>query len=518
MKKIITNEILRSALGVACLSLVACSTHQPLSKREVLQPADKSRESVSKIQQNNAAPSTDLKSDITQSKAKSIVEIRTKAQELKFTDNRWRNFPISLELNAVPLRTVFEMFHEISGVNVLIGSEVKGELSLQMTEVDWVELMQLILKKENLVSEVNPSGTIVSIHSSQFIAQQSELIQKALAARYTASKAYSNVESKVTAIVKLDYAKPDVMAQQLKDIIASLEPSQAGATPSSAGGRASFIIDARTNSLVVQATEQDLEWIKSAIITLDRPTRQVLVEVYIIEATDDFQYQLGSRLGMFKNIDDRRFVTTGTLGGGTPPVSHGDVGVGATAGSVASNTVPGLTTGGGIAAAFEFAGADIRTQLEGMQRDSLIKIVSNPKLFILDNETAEIADGQEVPYTTQAQLGATPSVQFKEAALKMKVQPSVIGDGNVYLNLEVNKDTPLTGTPPPISKKQLKTKLLVRDGGIAMIGGITKSEESALREGVPFFGKLPFFGNLFSYKRDINNKNQLYIFLAPRVL
>lgn len=518
MKNYIASTTICGALGVTFISLTSCSTHQPLGKRQVLQSAANSRDSVMSIQEKNPAPTTDLNSNTSSKREKNIVEIRTKTQDIKFTDPRWNDFPISLEFNAVPLRTVFEMFQRISDVNIVVGSEVKGDLTLQVSNVDWVELLQLILKNENLLSEVNPKGNIVTIHSAQFIAQQSELAQKALAARYAASKAYSSTESKATAIIKLDYSKPDVLSQQLKDIISALEPSQSGGQQTGVGGgRASFVVDARTNSLIVQSSEQDLEWIKAAIISLDKPTKQVLVEVYIVEATDDFQYQLGSRLGAFKNLDDPRLQVTGTLAG-TPPVAGGTLTTASTAGSFANNPVPGLTTGGGLVAAFELGGADIRAQLEGMQRDSLIKIVSNPKLFILDNETAEIADGQEVPYTTQAQLGATPSVQFKEAALKMKVQPSVIGDGNVYLNLEVNKDTPLAGTPPPISKKQLKTKLLIKDGGIAMIGGITKSEESALRDGVPFFGKLPLIGNLFSLKRDINNKNQLYIFLAPRVL
>ncbi|MFN5352681.1 MAG: type IV pilus secretin PilQ [Burkholderiaceae bacterium] len=518
MNKNIFSNGVYGVIGATVISLTACSNHQPLAKRQVLQSANKSRDSVEILRENNPAPVADLNSDLSKRKEKDIVEIRTKSQDLKFTDARWDNFPISLELNAVPLRTVFDIFQKISGVNIVVGNEVKGELTLQMSDVDWVELLQLILRNENLLSEVNQKGNIVTIHSAQFIAQQSELIQKALGARYAASKAYASTESKATAIIKLDYSKPEVMAQQLKDIIAALEPTQTGGQQSSGNSsRASFVVDARTNSLIVQSSEQDLEWIKAAIISLDKATRQVLVEVYIVEATDDFQYQLGSRIGAFKNLDDPRAQVTGTLAG-TPPVGAGTITTAVTAGSIANNPVPGLSTGGGIVSAFQLDGADIRVQLEGMQRDSLIKIVSNPKLFILDNEVAEIADGQEVPYATQAQLGATPSIQFKEASLKMKVQPSVIGDGNVYLNLEVNKDTPLTGTPPPIAKKQLKTKLLVRDGGIAMIGGITKSEESAERQGVPFFGTLPILGNLFKFKRDVNNKNQLYIFLAPKVL
>jgi type IV pilus assembly protein PilQ len=157
-----------------------------------------------------------------------------------------------------------------------------------------------------------------------------------------------------------------------------------------------------------------------------------------------------------------------------------------------------------------------------MQQESLIKIVSNPKLFIINNEQATITDGQEVPYSTTAAVGSPPSVSFKTAALQLQVKPSIIGDGNVYLDVSVNKDTPLAtsspGEPPAISTKQLKTKLLINDGGVAMIGGINKSTSTATEGGVPLLSKIPGIGNLFKSKTDQKNKDQLYIFLAPRVL
>ena len=110
-------------------------------------------------------------------------------------------------------------------------------------------------------------------------------------------------------------------------------------------------------------------------------------------------------------------------------------------------------------------------------------------------------------------------MSFKDAALKLQVKPTITGEGNIYIDLTVNKDTPImTSSPPPISKKELKTKLLVKDGGVALIGGINKSEATATETGVPFFSKIPVLGNLFKTKDDINKKNQLYIFLAPRVI
>ena len=164
--------------------------------------------------------------------------------------------------------------------------------------------------------------------------------------------------------------------------------------------------------------------------------------------------------------------------------------------------------------------SDLRVELQAMQTEGLSKIISNPKLFIIYNESATITDGTEIPYQTVATAGVS-STSFKTASLQLQVKPSIISDGNVYLDLTVNKDEPGTATAggaPPISTKQIKTKLLVRDGGVAMIGGISKTTDKAARNGVPFFADIPLVGQLFRSNDNTKNKNQLYIFIAPKVL
>lgn len=508
------------------LTLLVGCTPPAVVKKDVQVNADKVREDVIDLQSRDVANDTDLnKVDTTQVetaiKPSNIVEIKGKERGLKFTDASWKDFPITLDLNVVPVRTFFETLHRLTKINFVVGDEVKGDITINLKEVGWVEALDIVVKNKNLISDVNESGTVVTIHSPDFVATQSDSIQKALSSRIAAVKAFSNLESKTTAIIKLNYAKPDVVAQQLKDIVATLEATGGAGGGQASGGansRASFVIDSRTNSIIIQATTTDLEWIKSAILNLDKATRQVLVEVFIVEASDDFQMQLGSRVGLYNTGTNKTFNTTSVTGtlAGTPPTGAGTIDLSTTAGSVANNPISSPL--GGLALAFSSAKTDLRFELQAMQKESLIKIVSNPKLFIIDNEQATITDGTEVPYTATAQLGASPSVQFKNAALQLQVKPSVIGDGNVYLDLVVNKDTPLTGSPPPISKKELKTKLLIKDGGVAMIGGINKSEATATEDGVPLFGKLPLIGNLFRSKGDLNKKNQLYIFLAPKVL
>ena len=447
-----------------------------------------------------------------------IVEIQGNQKGVKFYDDSWQDYPIWLNLNVVPLRTFFAMLEDITGLNFLIGDEVTGDISLKLNNVNWVEVFEMVLREKNLIHEVNPSGSVITVHTHEFAGAQSASYETALAAKIKVTNALSSLEAKTTAIFKLNYTKPDVLSKQLTDVIATLE---AGGDASASDKRASFVIDTRTNSLIVQASPEDMEWIKTTIDSLDKPTKQVMVEVFIVEATDTFQAELGSRVSLFSSRLGRsdfakRTSITGI--GGTPPTAVGSITNAAAGGSIATNTIANPT--GGIIGTFLGNSAELRVELQAMQDESLIKIVSNPKLFIIDNESAVIEDGQEVPYSLAAAAGATPTTAFKNATLKMAVTPSIIPDGNIYLDIEVNNDSvaaTATGTPS-INKKTIKTKLLVMDGGVAMIGGINKSTDSTTKAGVPFFKDLPILGNLFKTKADKTQKNILYIFIAPKVI
>ena len=508
------------------IALIICGcAPQSVIKSDVNANARDTRESVIALKEKSSADASDI-SKIEDSKLTAVdrlnsaIEIKGSEARLKLFDGAWKDFPISIDFNAVPLRNYFEMLTRLTKINFILGDEVRGDLTITFKDVNWTESLDIVLKNKNLLSDVNKVGDIVTIHTHEFVATQSESLQKALTAKMNALKAYSNVDSKTTAIIRLYYTKPDILAQQLKDVIVTLDSTGAQAQSGSARStRASFVTDMRTNSIIIQASSVDMDWIKTAIANLDKPTRQVLVELFIVEATDEFQQQLGSRVGLFNTGKTGTFGTTsvsGTIDGGV--TSAGSISLSNAVGNVASNVIKAPAG----AAALTFAGANtaLRLELQAMQTEKLLKIVSNPKLFIVDNEQATIAEGQEIPYTTTSGTSLTgPSVQFKNAYLQLQVKPSIIGDGNVYLDLTINKDSvDTTVANPPISKKELKTKLLVKDGGIAMIGGINTSRSGFSEAGVPFLAKLPIFGNLFKSKDNQKNQNQLYIFIAPKVL
>ena len=508
---------------LALLTLAGCMPPASIVKGDVQPSSKKTRDDVVNLQNQDRVDDTDITrtKEITLDETnilRNFVEIRGKQESIKFKDDHWKDFPISAEFNVVPLRNYFELLNRLTNINFVLGDEVKGDLTLNIKDVSWIESLDIVLRSKGLICDVNHEGNVVTIHDQAFSTTQSETMLKAISAKKNLVKAYNNLDSKTTAIVRLYYTKPDILAAQLKDVVASLDVGGTQGGQQNAA-RATFVIDARTNSIIVQASGSDMEWIKTAIANLDRPTKQVLVDVFIVEASDEFQAQLGSRVGMFNTGKTGVLGTrtiTGTLNAGASSAN----GLTNTIGNMANNSITDPL--GGLALTLAGASTALRIELQAMQGESLIKIVSNPKLFIIDNELATITDGTEVPYSTTAAVGAPPSISFKSAALQLQVRPSIVGDGNVYLDINVNKDsvnkTVNSGDVPSISTKQLKTKLLIKDGGVAMIGGINKSDNTVTENGVPILSKLPGIGNLFRSKSDAKNKNQLYIFLAPRVL
>jgi type IV pilus assembly protein PilQ len=514
------------------LLISACHT-QPVFKKDVEANNVNARDGVIALQEKDPATVEDLRKFDNESenfrtfKPENIIKIQGNDRGLKFIDPTWSDFPITIDLNVVPIRTFFQSLQRMTKINFVVGDDVKGDVTINLKDVSWIEAYQIVMKNKNLIGDVNATGNVVIIHTPDFISDQSASSQKAIKARIDYDKSVANLEAKETSIIRLNFARPETIQLQLREIISRIDTSST-TMPGGAGGgsstmmmmsnRASFILDARTNSIVVHATAADMEWIKSAIANLDRPTKQVLVDVFIVEATDDFQAQIGSRLaytqrGSGSNLLGRP--TTLGVGGNIPiPTPLLDV---QNLGSVSNN--PLLNPLGSFGVIMGSSTTSLGAELQAMQEEQLIKIVSNPKLFIVDNETASIADGTEIPFVIGGSLGVAPQTQFKEALLKMEVRPTITGEGNVYMSITVNKDSPISGTQPPaISKKQLVTKLIIRDGGIAMIGGINKSEASSIENGVPLFGKIPLLGSLFKSKADKKNKNQMYIFLAPKVL
>ena len=244
----------------------------------------------------------------------------------------------------------------------------------------------------------------------------------------------------------------------------------------------------------------------------------MLIEAFIVEANSDFERALGTRLGGYYNNKGRVVGgTSGTSSGSGSLATDTAAALGSATDSLTNFPVTGATSGIGLLR--KTTTGVLKAEITALESIGLGKTISNPKVFTLDNQLATVTQGEEIPYQTTSD--GTTSTSFKEAALKLEVTPSIIGDGNVLLKIKVNNDTPNRTTAsdePPINKMEIVTKLLVADGDIVVIGGIKKNVISNSKNQTPGIGNVPVIGNLFKGKSNSDNLDELLVFIAPRVL
>ena len=281
-----------SLLIILTLSLSGCLT-EFVQKDDIDKPADSVKDDVMEMRDDSSITPEDYGSEDDNEKTlqpREILKIAGKERGLKFEDPSWEFYPITLNLNVVPIRTFFKMLSDLTGHNIIVGDEVNGDISIELRNVDWYEVMVMVLKEENLIHDVNPAGNVITVHTHEWVEEQSASFDTALTAKIKVINSLATLETKTTAIYKINYAQPETLAKQLDDVVKSL----AAGAESDSGATASFVVDQRSNSLIVQASASDMMWIKETIETLDKPTKQVKVEVFIVEATDNFAAELGA--------------------------------------------------------------------------------------------------------------------------------------------------------------------------------------------------------------------------------
>jgi type IV pilus assembly protein PilQ len=523
MKK--TNTAL-AILSVMFLYGCAGVADRQLTKPNVPKESNQVRGMVEEMRVENPVDKKDLSRITTAPKDEDRVkDLFTKqgvSDPTVFSHPKWKPSKVSTSLNGVQITDFFALMGQVSNLNFIVGQEVQGEVSVSIKDMNWTEVVETVMSTKRLVSFISEDGKNVRIHSVDFSNERSDTLKKVLSQRIEEQRARESLVQKDTAIIRVFYSKADTVAKMLREMLAGVETRGPAGTPGGAatGGvsnRALFTVDVRTNSIVVQASAQDLDWIKKTISTIDKPSKQVLVEAFIVEGRDNFTQELGTRLGVQGTNKGQARFYDGVAGTTVTAVDELNAAT-KVIGSV-SNPMTSTSSVGGLGMVFGGNTSTIRMELLGMERDGLTKIISNPRLFIIDNEQASITDGVQIPYPVAGTGANQITYEFKDAALKLDVKPSIVGDGNIYIEVVVNKDSPnYATTPPAIDKREVRTKLLIKDGGIAMLGGINSATISSTDNLVPVLGNIPILGNLFKGTAQNNDRRQLFIFLAPSAL
>lgn len=452
-----------------------------------------------------------------------VVEIRQKKVDItKLTQGPgFSGEKLSLNFQNIEVRSLLQVIADFTNFNIVTSDTVTGALTLRLKDVPWDQALQIIMDAKGL--GMRKTGSVL------WIAPKDE-IDARTKKDFEAAQAIQKLEPLKTQAFQLNYAKA-------ADIVAQLTTTAGASSGASAtrflSERGSAISEPRTNQLFVTDTPSKLEEVRLLLASLDVAVRQVLIEARIVEARDTFGRSLGVRLG----ATDLRANRGGDGGyglGGNNRVAFGTSYNDAVASSGAGGTtstsgnfvnlpasLSNVSSVGSFALSIFNSAANrfLTLELSAMEADGKGRIVSSPRIITADQTKALIEQGTEYPYAVTAPNGAT-TLAFKKAVLKLEVTPQITPEGNIILDLDVNKDSrgETTTQGVAIDTKHVKTQILIENGGTVVIGGIFEMEETNQENKIPLLGDVPVVGNLFKNRTKESTKREMLVFITPKVI
>lgn len=436
-----------------------------------------------------------------------VKQIKEEPNKLGMGVRDYRGEKLSLNFQNVDVRAVLQVIADFTGLNIITSDTVSGNLTLRLKDVPWDQALDIVMQAKGL--DMRKNGTVI------WIAPRDELLTKEKLELEQRSQ-IAELEPLRTETFQLNYQK----AEAFKKIFGIDDTG--GGSRSILTKRGSAVVDPRTNQLFITDIPSKLEEIRALVKKTDIATRQVMIEARIVEASDTFSRNLGAKLsfgvqnqGNFQLGGQQTATTgTGTATGLAPPALGGSA-VNLPAANINSNTPGSVALTLFNSAMTRFIGLE----LSALEADGEGKVISSPRVITADQLKALIEQGTELPYQEATSSGAT-SISFRKANLKLEVTPQITPDGNVILDVDVNKDSVGTETRSgfAIDTKHIKTQVLIDNGGTVVIGGIFTQTDRSNVSKIPFFGDIPLFGNLFKTTGKVNEKTELLIFLTPKIL
>lgn len=462
-----------------------------------------------------------------QSDQQFVVEVRAKkvdvnklAQGPTYTGEK-----LSLNFQNIDVRSLLQVIADFTNFNIVTSDTVTGALTLRLKDVPWDQALQIIMDAKGL--GMRKTGTVL------WIAPKDEIDARTKKDLESAD-AIKKLEPVRSQAFQLNYAKAtDLMVQLTGGSLPGVSGGSSGTTNKFLSDRGSVMAEPRTNQLFVTDIASKLEEVAKLIQSLDVPVRQVMIEARIVEASDTFGRSLGVRLGggdlRAQKGGDGGY---GLFGGNRVAIGTdytnatnssgfgGPVNVGGNFVNMPA-ALSGVTGTGSFALSIFNSAANrfLTLELSAMEADGQGKIISSPRLVTADQTKALIEQGTEIPYNVTAPNGAT-TIAFKKAVLKLEVSPQITPEGNIILNLDVNKDSvgQVTDQGVAIDTKHVTTQVLVENGGTVVIGGIFELEETSQVNKVPLLGDVPIVGNLFKNTTKTANKREMMVFITPKVI
>lgn len=454
---------------------------------------------------------------------------------------------LTLNFQNVEVRSVLQVIADFTGLNIIASDTVTGNVTLRLKDVPWDQALDIIMRAKGL--DKRASGSVI------WIAPRDELAAKEKQ-EMEAKKSMTELEPLTTRSYRLNYLRADEAMAVVSGDSRSLNATQETATcsPSSTGIKADVAVggssnnsssssqqggssssgtsnvnrvlsvrggashDLTTNTLIVTDTLDRHAAVEDVLKTVDLPTKQVMIEARIVIADDTFSRDLGARLG-FQGSGKKGNTAVGL---GTYDSSAIAATTGLTSSAPASNVNLGVT--GAPSLGFTIFNAStaaiLSLELQALEVDNRGKIISNPRVVTTNLRPAVILQGEQIPVVTPGSANTPATTTFKDALLCLLVNPQVLNNDSVILNVEVTKDArgAQVGDNVAINAKRIKTQVRVNNGETAVLGGIFEQTLRNDTDKVPFLGDLPVLGNLFRNNAKSDVKSEMLIFLTPRIL
>ncbi len=483
-----------------------------------------------------------------QSDTQFVIEVKPVREDPNRLATRqgYRGDRLSLNFQNVDVRALLQVIADFTNLNIVTSDSVAGSLTLRLKDVPWDQALDIILQSKAL--DMRKNGNVILVAPSEELATKEKL-------ELEARQQIAEIEPVRTEIFQLNYAKSENLVKLLTNEKQPVLSKRGSAVP-----------DVRTNKVFVQDTAARLEEVRKIIGQIDITVRQVLIEARIVEADDKFSRNLGAKLG-FNDLSSTVYRTVGvtdpvtgtatalnvpvygagskvlgnyaTLSGNLSGVTDlssqngsGLTGINAQGLgrlTATNNTnfvnLPASAISGFSPASFAVSlfGSSLtrflNLELSALEADQRGKVVSSPRVLTADQSKATIEQGTELPFLSATSSGAS-AIQFRKASLRLEVTPQITPEGNVIMEVSVNRDAVGILTPAgyAIDTRQVRTQVLVENGGTVVIGGIYEQFERDTVNKVPLLGDIPVVGYAFKNTTRRNDRTELLVFLTPRVV
>jgi type IV pilus assembly protein PilQ len=423
-----------------------------------------------------------------------------------FSKNVFVGKRVSFEFKDIGIHNLLRMIAEVAQKNIVVADDVQGKVTIRLKNVPWDQALELVLRSKGLGKETL-GNNIIRVAPIKVLEEEARM-------REERARTMMRQEPLIIQLIPVSYANAEQMRDRVKEILTE---------------RGSVSVDARTNTLIVREVASNMERTRSLVSSLDTQTPQVLIESRIVEANTNYTKEFGIQWGGHSTLSPATGNATGisfpntiSMGGaagdmpnaGTSPTPQYAVNL---------PVAVGAGSGGGLGFVFGSAGGafQLNLRLSALETQGHVKTISAPKVTTMDNSTARISQGISLPFSQVSASGVNTA--FIEARLSLEVTPHITADGSVLMNIRAENNQPdpsNTGAngQPAIQRKEATTQVLVKDSETTVIGGIYVRSGASNSASVPGLSRIPILGYLFKNYRETETRQELLIFITPRIL